>query len=174
MEITFKMTIDDYRKFLIKASYSRVITWIMAGMGFFIFLNSFISMISNLTSDAPTQSSKGIVVSGLIGCIFMFYPVIISYINAGKLYNSNKSLNEEMTYAFNEEGFIIKGESFKSEMKWEKLWKIKEMKDFLLLYQGKMIANIIPKKYVDEHVLNSLKLMLKEKEGMEKILKLKD
>jgi hypothetical protein len=39
----------------------------------------------------------------------------------------------------------LTGETFNTEMKWDKTYKIEELKNWFLIYQSKKTANIIPK-----------------------------
>ena len=80
----------------------------------------------------------------IIGLIVIFIPISI-YRSAKKSFSSNGRLQEKMIYELTVDKIIITGETFKTEMDWTKLHKIQELKDWILIYNNKFNANIIPK-----------------------------
>lgn len=61
-------------------------------------------------------------------------------------FESNKSIQEEITYQFSNEKIEIIGESFHSEVSWATVFKVDELKDWFMIYQGNNAVNLIPKK----------------------------
>ena len=49
-----------------------------------------------------------------------------------------------MTYDFSTKKISVKGETFIMELDWKKLYEVKELGGWLLLYQNSKMANIIP------------------------------
>jgi hypothetical protein len=56
----------------------------------------------------------------------------------------------------------ITGETFSSEMDWSKIYKVLELKNWILIYQSKLIANAIPKESFDDN-LESFKEIVRNK-----------
>jgi|SRR6218665_225298 len=59
---------------------------------------------------------------------------------------TNKNLQEFIIYEFQKEKINIVGESFQSEISWSNIHKIKELKNWFLIYQSENVANLVPKK----------------------------
>jgi hypothetical protein len=78
------------------------------------------------------------------GIFTMLLPVFI-YINSKKNFATHARLHEQIIYEFNEDKILMTGESFKAEMDWTKLYRIDELSNWILIYQSKTIANVIPK-----------------------------
>jgi hypothetical protein len=76
--------------------------------------------------------------------IVALLPFLI-YRSAKKNYSTHGRLQERIIYNFTEERITITGETFSSELSWEKTYKIEELRDWILIYQNNIIANIIPK-----------------------------
>ncbi|MGV8828214.1 MAG: YcxB family protein [Breznakibacter sp.] len=51
-------------------------------------------------------------------------------------------------YEITEELIIVTGESFNSQMTWEKTYKVLELKEWFLFYQNKLVANVVPKEFI--------------------------
>jgi hypothetical protein len=92
-------------------------------------------------------------ISGCIGgfVFILIYP-IITYINSKKMFSSSVRLQEEITYEFTNDKIKITGETFNSEMDWAKTYKVLELKEWILIYQNKMIANVIPKELFGDNL----------------------
>lgn len=54
-------------------------------------------------------------------------------------------LIEQIRYEFTDEKILLTGESFASEMEWQKIHKVLELRDWILIYQSKQVFNVIPK-----------------------------
>jgi len=78
------------------------------------------------------------------GLITIFLPYSI-YKQSKKSFYSNKRLQENIKYFFDEEKMEVKGESFNAISNWEKFFKVTELRNWILIYQNNLIANIIPK-----------------------------
>ncbi|MBL0183120.1 MAG: YcxB family protein [Chitinophagaceae bacterium] len=65
-----------------------------------------------------------------------------------------------MEYRFDGSNLVIKGESFKSELSWDKIPKVTQTKNWLLIWQGGQIANAIPKRDIPDGLPAELKAIL--------------
>ncbi len=54
-------------------------------------------------------------------------------------------IQEIVSYEFSNETIRINGESFSSEISWNSILKVEQVRKWILIYQSKMVANIIPK-----------------------------
>ena len=83
------------------------------------------------------------------------------YRSATKNYTSNQRLSEVIMYEFDIEQIRIKGESFNSELTWPKTHRVLELNDWILIYQNKLVANIIPKDSFSSEQLAEFKQLVK-------------
>ncbi|MCK3684602.1 YcxB family protein [Maribellus sp. YY47] len=80
--------------------------------------------------------------------ILIFIPISV-YFSAKKNFYTHGRLQEQIVYEITDKEINISGESFKSQMTWEKTYKVQELKDWFLIYQNKLVANVIPKNSTD-------------------------
>ncbi|MDP4185616.1 MAG: YcxB family protein [Bacteroidota bacterium] len=75
----------------------------------------------------------------------LFFPIYL-WIQSIRTFKTMGRLHESITYHFREENIQIVGESFNSQYSWDKIFKIKDLKNWVLIYQSKNTANILLKK----------------------------
>ncbi len=76
--------------------------------------------------------------------IVVIIPVLI-YWKTKRNFYSHSMLQEKIVYEFSDQKIKILGESFSSEMDWTKIYMILELKNWILIYHSRVIANVIPK-----------------------------
>lgn len=62
-----------------------------------------------------------------------------------KNFQSHARLKEQIIYEFDSEKIKIAGESFLSELSWPQTYKVVELKNWMLIYENKLVMNAIPK-----------------------------
>ena len=87
---------------------------------------------------------------------------LMTYYAARKNYRTNKRISETIEYQFDKDSLIIKGESFNSQLTWDKFYKVTQTKNWILIWQNRQVANPIPKRDIWEGQLADLKLILNE------------
>jgi hypothetical protein len=95
----------------------------------------------------------------IIGLLVIFIPFSV-YFNSRKNFSSAGRLKEKMIYEFTNDKIIITGETFKTEMNWSRLYKIQELKNWILIYQSRTSANIIPKDSFGDKLIDFKKLVI--------------
>lgn len=65
-------------------------------------------------------------------------------------------------YEFTSEKIKITGETFNSELDWGKTYEIKELKDWILIYQNRQVANVLPKESFGENI-KDFRILVKSK-----------
>ena len=160
MTVRTKVTVEDYRKFMFQATYKRPLTIIMMVIG--------ILGITNLMFNFQTLLENGAtsLTFGIVFIVYLFILPFIIYWQANKSYETNQRLHETITYEFNLETWKVTGESFNSEMTWVKTFKVKETKDWFLIYNTKLSANILPKKYFEAGQQTEFKHLLQQISGL--------
>ena len=131
-----------YKKPYIKIIYGALI--------FCILLSTFGSSIlgRNLYSDLLTPM-----------IILAIYPAF-TYLAAKRNYATNTRIKENIEYKFEKDYLVIEGESFKSQLRWDKIYKVTQTKNWVLIWQNRQIANVIPKADIWEGERAELKIIL--------------
>lgn len=75
-------------------------------------------------------------------------------------FESNKSIQEEITYEFSNEKIEITGETFHSEVSWTTVFKINESKDWFMIYNGNNVVNLVPKKNFTQQQKQDLRTLI--------------
>lgn len=131
--ITFK----DFLNFNIKNSFPRIIIFSLIILAIF-----------GLNFSNAEYNTKEIFKSASIWFAAVFVFIIIrSYFRLKNAFYSNKKIQEEIVYTFTDEKVQTKGETFDGDFTWNTVHRVKETKDWFLIYQSKTTMNMIPKKY---------------------------
>ena len=91
--------------------------------------------------------------------MLLLFPVLI-YFAAKRSYAANKRISETIEYQFAKDHLIMTGESFHSQLTWDKVYKVTETKNWILIWQNRQIANAIPKRDVWDGQIEDLKKIL--------------
>jgi hypothetical protein len=155
MIIKTKLTEKDYINASIAILFARSYTRnLLSIVGVIILIN----IISGIVRT-------GLVMANLLPPILIFaiFPAVF-YFSVKKGYSSNKRMNESIEYNFMQNDLIITGESFKTELSWNKVYKVAKSSKWLLIWQSRQIANAIPINSIAEEELTKLKIILTGKQ----------
>jgi hypothetical protein len=128
-------------------AYRKPIMIFLTIVGLIMFIGSIFYFLGfNVPIDSPPyfQIVFGFFIIGIL-------PFSI-YRNGKKNFSSHGRLQEKIIYEFTDEKIKIVGETFNSELDWTKTYKIAELKDWILIYQNRQIANILPKESFGEKI----------------------
>lgn len=90
--------------------------------------------------------------------------ILRSYFSFKKAFYSNKNIQEKISYRFTDEKVYLKGETFESDFAWQNVFRVKENKDWFLIYQSRTTMNMIPKKYFEKNQIHEIRdLIVKNK-----------
>lgn len=132
--------------------YSKLRTWITTGMGILLLIASTTVTIIYPEASTPAFFVLPVLMIGLS-------PALI-YLQSRSVYKSNTRLQEVIEYNFGEDNLSIKGESFSSTMTWEKIYRVKQTKNWVFIYSNRLVANPVSKKDVFDSDLDGLKEIL--------------
>ncbi|MEL6253130.1 MAG: YcxB family protein [Bacteroidota bacterium] len=151
IEIESQINEKEYIKLMYTITYRRPIMIILTVVGvFMLFLGIRYVIVFDKWEDIPFQMLIfGFAISILLP-IFMYW-------SSKRSFNATPRIREKMIYTFDTEEIHILGESFNSSMSWDKVFKIRETKEWLLLYQNKIVANLIPKSSFSTEEYSALK-----------------
>ncbi len=82
---------------------------------------------------------------------------------AKRSYSSDANLKEHVTYDFLEELIKIEGESFFTTLKWDKIFKVKEIPGWILIYPDQIRYLPVSKTAFSQKQLSELKKFIKKK-----------
>jgi len=152
--ITIKtyITFRDFLNFNIKNSLPRMVIFSLIILVFFT-LNLY-----NSESDTKELLRSA---SLWFAVVFVFL-IVRGYFRLKKAFYSNKKIQEEIVYTFTDDKIHTKGETFDGDFTWETVYRIKENKDWFLIYQSKTTMNMIPKKYFIKNQVTELRNLIRK------------
>ena len=155
LNIQFKSQIEykEYRDLIFGLSFKRPIFLIMSGLILLNIINIFIN--KNIS-----YIDKNLYFPIILGMSVVFIVPLIMYYQTRQIYKSSKLFHENIIYSLDNNSVRMNGETFDSELKWSHFYKIKETKNFFMLYQGKTIASLLGKKNMNDRDIVEFKLFI--------------
>ena len=154
MTVNTKLTKKDFINASLTVMFSRPF------LRYFLVIIFLIALINTVAGISKGANPLSGFLPPLI--ILVLYSSFV-YFSVGKAYLKNIRASENMEYSFDENNLTIKGESFKSELSWDKIPKVTQTKNWLLIWQGGQIANAIPKRDIPDGLPAELKTILAKK-----------
>lgn len=151
MTVKTHITLKDFLKFNFRKSLPRMIIFSVIILVFFI-----------LNLQNSSQESDEILKQAILWFFVVFvFMAVRSYFRLKNIFLSNKRIQEEISYTFTGEKVFAKGETFETDFLWTSVYRIKEDKDWFLIYQTKTVMNMIPKKYFNENEILELRNLIR-------------
>lgn len=141
MRIKTKLTFNEYLKLIFLLTYRKAVNILLSIIGLAMFIGAilyFIGVIS-IPTDGPPY------ITLLLGFLIVVVSPLSTYIASRRAFYSHTSLRETIFYEFEDDKIQVTGETFNSVLTWSSIYKVLELKHWMLIYQSKLIANIIPK-----------------------------
>lgn len=155
VEITSKLSLDDYVSVNYHMVYRKWAVKGMVGFGFFFILLSLFSLVSG-------NFSWFLLFFGL----FLTVGLRIQIYFAAKRNYKDGRVSEQINYVFDNSEIKITGKTFSSQLTWSKVYSVTENKDFVLIWQNRLIANPIPKRDFKESEWLAFKQIVSEQAGL--------
>lgn len=160
--------------------------WIVYPLAFFITVVAFLIGIKREINDSnvikqdiprvheTTTVPWFLAILPTLVMIFIFVVGFIAFIKFAKSaskrhYESNKLIQDEMIYSFNDSGIECKSERAFSQIKWDEIFKVYISKDFFVIFLSNLTVWIIPKKNVESSNINKLKDIILQKINKKKV-----
>jgi len=156
--ITTHLSMKEFIKVNYYLSYKR---WSMRLITFIGLLSIILWIIG--------YASVSALISGLI--LIVIIPSLLYFSFRRNYQNKNNRISEPITYTFSNDMIECQGESFKSSFTWDKIHMIAESKSWILLYQNKLAANIIPKERISKEDIIRLKSIIDNYKSVKNNLK---
>lgn len=152
MTVKTHITFKDFLNFNIKNSFPRIIIFSLIILAIF-----------GLNFSNAEYNTKEIFKSASIWFAAVFVFIIIrSYFRLKNAFYSNKKIQEEIVYTFIDEKVQTKGETFDGDFTWNTVHRVKETKDWFLIYQSKTTMNMVPKKYFSQSEIIELRNIIEK------------
>lgn len=153
MTIKTRITFKDFLKFNLKNSLPRIVI--------FILIVTILLCLNFYNADQYTQEMLRS--ASIWFLLFFAFIVIRSYFKLKKVFTSNKTIQEEIIYTFTDDKIETKGETFDVNFSWDKVFLVKENKEWFLIYQSNTIMNMIPKKFFSSQEIFELRKIIRNK-----------
>jgi hypothetical protein len=150
---TFKLELKDYRNF----NFSHIYGNASGKLTLFSLLNISICCIVYFIYLIIYRNE--VTVFYLIVPLIIFLLPALMFFQSKKIFESDKLLSSEQNYSVNEEGFTISTESSKTKISWDKIFKVKEDKNYLFIYIARNKAFILPKKNLTRYIVRIKRLL---------------
>ena len=121
-----------------------------------IFLIYFLSSFLSILLMSPTSSSSGM----FIAVAFLTIISLQTYFRAKNNFGPNNRICEQLEYNIENDNLLIKGESFNSQLTWEKFHRVTKTKNWLLIWQNSRMANPIPRRDITNEEIDVLRTIL--------------
>jgi hypothetical protein len=155
MIIKTKLSEKDFINVNFVLLYKKALIKILTGISF-LGLLIFIASLTFAPISFPISSVFYIVfVLGVLP--------LVTFFTAKKNYKSNKRISEDIEYQFHPDALFVTGESFTSQLSWDKIHKVTKTKNWLLIWQSSQMANVIPLQNMFTSELDDLKSILLQK-----------
>ena len=142
--LTSKIDLRDYRNLIFRLTYTTPLILYANIMGLAIMFSSILSgNYNNILNMA-------------IGLFLILMPVAV-IVQSNKNFHATRMLNERTSYEFDAKNIHIMGETFSSTIEWSSLFKVKELKRWVLLYTGENVANIVSKNSLSSEDMDTLR-----------------
>ncbi len=143
MKIVVQLTKMDFLKFNLHQSLHSPINLVVMAIVFLGFGYSFLAVFKNEHSIA-IQILTYIILTILPLVFYLLFLIIIFGINS--LSKKNKTHYAETEVTYNTNGIISESKYGKSEFKWNIIQKIRESKNYFMIYVSQNSAIVIPKR----------------------------
>lgn len=153
---TQQVTLKEYRRLVFTMLYSHV-AFVCITVLAVIFLVDLPFLCQNEHYEIFYDSF--FYLGGIITAVAVYYPVV-SWIKAGRLFRENYRANENITYELSEHGVTTTGESFNAQYTWDKVYRVRILKKWLLIYNSRRGASMIKISEHDQENIKSLKSYL--------------
>lgn len=155
MQIKTTLTQSQFAKLtgILLLKRLQVLFLVLAILG--LIIGALIAMIVFKNKDAYMLIFVAIVFLALFG--------FSVYNNAKRHYQNNPRIKQETTYDFTENGVSISKEGFATTIKWNEIIRIRKRAGLILIWQNKLVANVISMKDVNSEQLQGMKSFIEKK-----------
>ncbi len=155
MIIEYKIEQSEYIKLMFFQTYKKPIFILTLILGL---INLYFVIISLFLYEAFDDfTSLFIVIFALI-----FYPILL-YVRFRNFYKSHKILGLRTITEIDDNGFSDIGEGFEAKILWQNIYKIKEIKNWILVYHNSTAYGFMPKRTMTKNQIQEFRNIIIQK-----------
>jgi len=94
--------------------------------------------------------------------VFSVFIMIRTYFNVKNIFYSNQKIQENISYTFRDEKICMEGETFNEDFTWNSIYKVKENKEWFLIYHNAQTMNMVSKKFFTKNQISGLRDLIRE------------
>jgi hypothetical protein len=146
IEVKAKLNFEEY----LRLNFSLLLRSKMVWLSIFLATMLVVMLLEKRLTDgewADSELKLGLLLS-LTVFLFLVLP-ILTYLRTKSYFESNPSLSELTTFYFEKERIEVVTLESHTTLTWRRIYKIREFKHYLLIYQNRHIAYVVPKKSFD-------------------------
>jgi hypothetical protein len=159
MRIKTKLTAAEFTKLMFILTYRNPVMIILSAAAF---LNVVWSILCYSGIYFVNPSKEPPYIGLVFSAVILVYIPVMTYRRAKRSYDSSQRTQENITYEFSDDKFIMTGETFDVEKEWANTYKINELNGFFMIHETPQIANIISKKNLTADECNAVSSFLQK------------
>lgn len=146
IEVKAKLNFEEY----LQLNFSLLLRSKMVWLSIFLATMLIVMLVEKRITDGQWADSelKLILLLSLMVILFLILPVL-TYLRTKNYFAKNPSLSELTTFYFEAERIEVVTLESHTTLTWRRIYKIREFKHYLLIYQNRHIAYVVPKKSFD-------------------------
>ena len=148
IEVKAKLSFEEY----LRLNFSLLLRSKMVWLSIFLATMLIVMLLEKRITDgqwADSEIKLGLLLS-LMVFLFLVLPVL-TYLRTKSYFEKNPSLSELTTFYFEPERIEVVTLESHTSLTWRRIYKIREFKHYLLIYQNRHIAYVVPKKSFDSN-----------------------
>ncbi len=161
IEVKAKLNFEEY----LRLNFSLLLRSKMVWLSLFLATMLIVMLLENRIINGEWADSGvklGLLLS-LTVFLFLVLP-LLTYLRTKNYFEKNPLLSELTTFYFESERIEIVTSESHAKLTWKRIYKIREFKHYLLIYQNRHIAYVVPKKSFDSLVdMEIIKDMIRTK-----------
>jgi len=155
MRIETELTFKEYLN-VVCIVYRKPIAILLSILGLVMFIGAIIYFFAD---TAPVKEPTYFAI--FFGLITVITLPLSAYFGARRNFYSDAVLQDPIIYEFEDDKIRVVGKTFTSDVSWNRVYKILELKQWILIYHSKSIAYIIPKQSFQEIQLTEFRALIK-------------
>ena len=146
IEVKAKLNFEEY----LRLNFSLLLRSKVVWLSIFLATMLIVMLIEKRITDGEWADSdlKLALLISLMVILFLVLP-ILTYLRTKSYFEKNPSLSELTTFYFEPKRIEVVTLESHTTLTWRRIYKIREFKHYLLIYQNRHIAYVVPKKSFD-------------------------
>jgi hypothetical protein len=161
IEVKAKLNFEEY----LRLNFSLLLRSKMVWLSIFLVTMLIVMLLEKRIIDGQWADSKLklVLLLSLTVILFLVLPTL-TYLRTKSYFAKNPSLSELTTFYFETERIEIVTLESHTTLTWRRIYKIREFKHYLLIYQNRHIAYVVPKKsFATAADMETVKQMIRTK-----------